>query len=126
MRNIKWSFVTVNTLVFIIILGASVNIIAGQTPPDKNSEAQILWEKISPYFSPPGEFIDKYGDYRSPLKFYNGQMVRTPGEWKKRREEILDRWNNLMGEWPPFIEKQKIEILETTHKEGFTQHHIRF
>src|SRR5450759_4564419 len=121
MRNIKRNLVTRNILIFIIILGVSVNM-KSQTLSNKNADAQTLWGKISPFFSPPAEFKDKYGDYRSPLKFYNGQMVKSPEDWKKRREEILDRWNEMMGVWPPFIKNQKMEILETTRKDGYTQH----
>ncbi|MGB9772471.1 MAG: sialidase [Bacteroidota bacterium] len=112
-------------LVLVIILAASVNI-KTQVLSDKNCDAQVLWRKISPFFSPPPEFKDKYGGYRSPLEFYNGQMVKTPEEWKKRRKEILDRWMAMMGEWPPFIKNQKMEILATIRRNGFTQYRVRF
>lgn len=111
--------------VLIIILAASVNINT-QVLTDKNCNAQVLWQKISPFFSPPPEFKDKYGSYRSPLEFYNRQMVKTPEEWKKRRKEILDRWMAMMGEWPPFIKDQRMEILATIRRDGFTQYRIRF
>jgi dienelactone hydrolase len=123
--NRKRSLLIRNTLVLMIVLCISVNM-KSQNLSVKTADAQALWEKISPFFSPPAEFKDKYGDYRSPLKFYNGQTVKTPGDWKKRREEILERWNKMMGVWPPFIKDQKMEILETLHKDGFTQHRIRF
>jgi hypothetical protein len=84
------------------------------------------WVKISSFFSPPEEYHNKYGEYRTPLKFYDGQTVTTPGEWQKRRKEILVRWHEMMGEWPPFIKNQKPEILESTKKEGYTLYRIRF
>jgi len=31
-----------------------------------------------------------------------------------------------MGTWPPLIKNQKIEILESTHKEGYTKNRVRF
>ena len=123
--NPKRNLVSGNILVFIIILGVSVNL-KSQTLSNKNADAQTSWGKISPFFSPPAAFKDKYGDYRSPLKFYNGKPVQSPADWKKRREEILVRWHEMMGVWPPFIKDQKMELLETTHKDGYTQHHIRF
>jgi hypothetical protein len=125
MKNIGRNFIIRNALVLIIIIGASA-IVKSQTLSNKTSDTKALWDKISPYFSPPGEFKDKYGDYRSPLKFYNGQMVKSPEEWKQRREEILDRWHGMMGKWPPFVKNQKLEILETTKKEGYMLYRIRF
>jgi len=100
--------------------------VIGQNPLENNNAEQIAWEKISPFFSPAEEFKDKYGSYRSPLKFYSGKTVKSPRDWNKRRKEILDLWNEMMGKWPPFIRKQKMEILETTGKEGYLQHRIRF
>ena len=97
-----------------------------QTAVKSDEEGQDIWGKISPAFTPPAEFKDKYGDYRSPLKFYDGRQVNTPKEWKKRRTEILDRWNGMMGKWPRLIKNQKLEIVETTKKEGFIQYRVKF
>ncbi|MDB5264248.1 MAG: Dienelactone hydrolase [Adhaeribacter sp.] len=85
-----------------------------------------IWNKIFPYFSAPEPLRDDYGKFRSPLTFYNGEEVKTPQDWQKHRQEILARWNGLMGKWPPFIKNQKFEILETIRRENFTQHRIRF
>ena len=59
-----------------------------------------LWRKISPYLTPPEEFKNQLGEYRSPLTFYNGETVETAEEWTTRRAEIRDRWMKMMGEWP--------------------------
>ena len=92
----------------------------------ENPEKEILWDKIAPYFTPPAKFKDQYGAFRSPLKFYNGDTVATPEDWKQRREEIYNQWENMLGKWPPLIESQEFEIMETIHRDSFTQHHIRF
>lgn len=93
----------------------------------KNTERKNkIWKKISPYFSPPEGFSGQFGDYRSPLKFYDGRPVRKRTEWKARREEILGRWNELMGEWPALMTDQRMEILDSTQREDFTQYHVRF
>lgn len=97
-----------------------------QATDNKKTDPQTAWNKIAPFFSPPAEFINEYGNYRSPLKFYNGAEVKNSNDWKKRREEILDRWHGMMGKWPPFIKNQKMEITETVKKEGYTQYKIRF
>jgi hypothetical protein len=68
-----------------------------------NPEKEKLWNQISGFFSPPEEFQGEYGEYRSPLKFYNGDSVRSAGDWAKRKEEIKTRWHELMGEWPELI-----------------------
>ena len=112
-------------LVFVLLPGTVSDILSVYTSVS-DSESKDLWAYIAPYFSPPSEFTGKYGEYRSPLKFYNGQTVTTTKEWKKRREEILERWNEMMGKWPPFIEKQKMEILQTRQMEGYLLYKIRF
>ncbi len=77
-------------------------------------------------FLPPNTFAKKYGEYRSPLNFYDGTSVGTAGDWSKRRKEILDRWHEMMGEWPAVIKDQELEYLETIRRENITQHHVRF
>ncbi len=88
--------------------------------------AQRIPEKIAPYFSSPPEFKDQFGPYISPLKFYDGRPVKTSADWQKRREEILARWNGMMGAWPPLIKDQKFEIIGTSRRDGFTQYQVRF
>jgi hypothetical protein len=105
--------------------GVSGNIMS-QYLLDKDSDIQALLGKLSPFFSPPLEFKDKFGDYRSPLNFYNRQDVRTTSKWAKRREEILDRWNKIMSNWPPFIKDQKMKIVGTSKKESITIFRIWF
>ena len=84
------------------------------------------WEILAPFFSPLQECNGKLGDYRSPLKFYNGEEVKTSADWKRRREEILLTWNNMMGKWPAFIENQKPEIIEKVRIENYSRFKIRY
>ena len=105
----------------VVVLAASVGSAA-----ERNGEGAAVWERIAPFFSPPAELADDFGEYRSPLKFYDGRAVRTPDDWQLRRSEILGRWHQMMGEWPPLIETPHIEILATTRRENFAQHRIRF
>ena len=97
----------------------------------KSVRAQVdtkarIWKDIAPYFSPPAEFENDYGDYRSPLEFYDGRAVNTRSDWEKRRAEILDRWHSLMGEWPALMKDQKLEIRDSTRRDGFTQYRVSF
>lgn len=83
-------------------------------------------EKIQPFFTPPKVWSGKYGDYKSPLEFADGTRVRTPADWQRRREELAAQWEALLGKWPPLIKTPIVETLETTHRDNFTQHRIRF
>ncbi|SKA98388.1 hypothetical protein SAMN02745166_02746 [Prosthecobacter debontii] len=87
--------------------------------------ADPLWDSIAPIFTPPAEFAEQKGDYRSPLIFQDGHQVKTASEWPARRAEILQQWHVIMGEWPPLLEKPQLEVIETTPRENFTQHKIR-
>ena len=50
------------------------------------------WQKIAPYFSPPEEFADDLGNYRSPLLFEDGRRtVERFQDWEERRNEIRRR-----------------------------------
>ena len=84
------------------------------------------WPQISKFFEPPPQLAGDLGAYRSPLKFYDGRPVRNAADWQLRRQEILKRWHEMMGPWPPVIEKPHVEILATEHRENFAQHRVRF
>lgn len=88
-------------------------------------KSDSVWEKIKPYFHPPKEFENDFGEYRTPLKFYNGQEVKNREDWNLRKKEIRERWHEMMGQWPPLISNPEMEINETKRRENFTQHHIR-
>jgi len=81
-------------------------------------------EVIKSFFSPPGEFVGDFGAYRSVLKFRDGAVVRTAGDWERRREEIVATWRGMIGDWPALIEKPKVRYLEEKGKDGFTQHRV--
>ncbi len=85
-----------------------------------------IWNQISSYFTPPEKYINQYGNYRSPLTFNNGDTVKTKEEWLLRKKEIKDTWMGMMGQWPPIIENQKLQIIETEEKETYTQHKVSF
>src|SRR5689334_5203833 len=70
--------------------------------PSRDTE---LWDRLKPLFSPPAEFKDQTVPLRPLLKFDDGREVKTADDWKARRAEILKRWNDLLGPWPPLLEK---------------------
>jgi len=111
----------------IMLLGTGLLIgLAPEISFCEEKESQQAWNKISPYFSPAKQWENKYGNYRSPLIFNDGTPVKTAAQWKQRRREILADWQSMLGQWPELNTTQKLEILETTQRENFTQHRIRF
>jgi len=80
---------------------------------------------IAPFFTPPKEFANDFGDLRSPLKFDDGSIAKTPAEWKRRRKEIEKTWHDAMGPWPELIARPKIEYLAKERRGKVTQHHVR-
>src|SRR5436190_3264179 len=81
--------------------------------------------KIAPLFHPPAEFAGQFGTFRSPLIFRDGPRVETPADWTRRRVEIVREWHEIMGPWPPLIEKPKVEFLANSEREGLTQRRVR-
>lgn len=89
-------------------------------------KAEEAWDRITPWFSPPAEFANDFGEFRSPLIFEDGSNVEFAADWEKRREEIRKQWHDLMGPWPEVITDPEVEILKTEKREDFTQHTVRF
>lgn len=122
MKNTSFSLCLIISLILFNLLNVQSQIII-----DYNEQAKVTWEKIAPYFSVPAEFINKYGNYSSTLKFYNGRKVRNINQWGKRREEILGRWHEMMGNWPPLIKDQEMEILwKSTRNDGYSEYRVSF
>lgn len=92
----------------------------------KEAKSEAIWQKISTYFKPPAKYKNDYGNYRPPLLFYNGDTVKTKNDWQKRRTEIRSKWMGLMGDWPPIMTNQHLQIIDTVYREDFTQHTVRF
>ena len=92
----------------------------------RGQDAERIWSQIAPFFGPAEEFIGDYGDYRSPLKFYDGRPVEDAADWQRRRSEILAKWREIMGPWPALVEEPEVEPLERMRRENFVQHKLRF
>ncbi len=93
---------------------------------ERELNASQIWEKLERSFSVPEKYQNKYGSYSSPLKFYDGHSVKTKEDWEKRRKEILNKWDEMMGEWPALIADQKLEIFGSEKREHFIQYKVRF
>ena len=104
---------------------AIIGLLLGVAPSSSKADDDATWNRLKPYFEPPAEFAQQFGEYSSPLKFYDGTPVKDAADWARRRQEILDRWNGLLGKWPALIERPQLERLESTRRDNFTQHRIR-
>src|ERR1043166_8098469 len=91
---------------------------------EPESARETLRSKLAPYYEPPAEFAGKLGDFRSPLVFADGSRVTSPGDWRRRRQEILELWHRRLGPWPPLVERPTVKRLESSEQAGYTQHHI--
>lgn len=83
-----------------------------------------VWRKLEPYFQPPAEHADRYGNYRSPVVFDDGSRADSSEAWRRRREEILQKWRRRLGAWPALVERPEVKRLESQDREGYVQHHV--
>src|SRR5256885_16873437 len=97
-------------------------------PPAVRQPAEggrLGWETLERFCQPPSQFAGQFGGYRSPLLFNDGTPVKSAADWPRRRAEILRQWHDLMGPWPPVIERPKLEVLSETRRENFSQRRVR-
>jgi dienelactone hydrolase len=105
-----------------LLVLASAITCEGDEPGDRRV---ALAQKLSPYYQPPAEFAGQLGPYRSPLKFEDGSVAKTPEDWAKRRAEILKTWHERLGPWPPLIERPRVEQLSMEERDGYREVHVR-
>ncbi len=79
---------------------------------------------LKPSFSPPSEYRGDFGKYHSPLKFADGAKVKSATDWARRRQEIAEDWQTMLGAWPPLLEKPVIKYRSNERREKFTQHQV--
>jgi dienelactone hydrolase len=114
---------TVRTLMaFVLIALAAIQFTAGAEDPMQRREE--IWQKIKPLFQVPDEFKEKLAPHRPLLKLEDGTPVTNAADWKRRREELLKYWHNVMGVWPAALEKPRVEFLEKQETNDFTRHKI--
>lgn len=107
-------------------LFCSYMVSAGSDKTRSSAPGGAVRDSVERYFNPPAEFAGKFGDYASPLRFYNGKQVESPAEWGKRRREILERWHALMGKWPSLLVDQELKVLQSEKLESYTRHKVEF
>ena len=86
------------TIIYPIIICLGITSIMGCKRLEIN-QTKRNWEKLSAYFTPPPLYQEKFGTYRNPLLFYNGDTVKNADDWLKRRKEIKDKWLSKTGDY---------------------------
>jgi dienelactone hydrolase len=92
---------------------------------EQPATSDALWQKLEPFAKPPEEFAGKFGAYRSPLKFADGSTAKTPADWKRRREEILNTWHKRLGAWPAKVERPAVKKLDKVQRDGYTEYRVQ-
>lgn len=106
------------------VLGQEASPPAAEAKADANETT--AWERIAPAFEVPEKWEGELGDFRSPLRFLDGTLVQDAEDWALRRQEILNQWHGLMGEWPPLITEPQLEVLGKEQRDGIKQLRVRF
>jgi dienelactone hydrolase len=87
-------------------------------------DRQTAWEKIGRFFTPPAELARDMGTFRPVLQFDDGRPVRTAAEWQQRRAELLRKWHDVLGPWPPLLEKPAAQEQWRDTTEGFVRRRV--
>jgi hypothetical protein len=108
--------------VTVVLAGAAGARLDGEDP---KRAAPERWKRLAPHFSPPKELAGDLGDYRSPLRFDDGQAVKTPEDWKRRRGEIRGYWDSLLGRWPALLERPEMKTLAEEKRQTLSQRKVK-
>src|SRR5262249_49674074 len=81
--------------------------------------------QLAPFFQPPDKYRDVLGDYRSPLDVSGKSMISTAEAWKKRRQQLREEWQELLGSWPPLIASPQVEVLSTQQRDTLESSKVR-
>ncbi|QNL49296.1 sialidase [Olivibacter sp. SDN3] len=85
-----------------------------------------VWNILTPYFCAPDSLKDRKGNYRSVFDNYDSKQVQLKANWRERRMKIKKKWHSMMGVWPPLLEKQLFEIIDTIDKDTYYKHLVKF
>jgi dienelactone hydrolase len=108
-----------------LLVAAFFPVVVARAAADEPALAEALWKKLEPFSRPPREFVGDFGPYRSPLRFVDGSVARTPADWTRRREEIRKTWHQRLGPWPPRVDRPAIKTLEKVERDGYTESRVQ-
>src|SRR5262249_16858508 len=91
---------------------------------DQAAAPETLWKTLEPFAKAPAGFEGKFGPYRSPLPFADGSIAKTPADWARRRQEIVQTWHKRLGAWPKLLDRPAIKRLQTVERDGYTEQRV--
>ena len=95
-------------------------------PLSLSADDEVASDPLLKAFQVPKAFKNDFGSFRSPLQFDDGTQVQNPSDWQRRRAELLQAWQTMLGKWPALLTDQELQIVESTQRENFVQHRVRF
>ncbi|MEW4488889.1 sialidase [Thalassoglobus sp. JC818] len=90
--------------------------------PKRDTLPKILAESSTP----PPELKNDFGEYHSLLLDRNGDELSSLEKWQVRHSELRNEWTELLGAWPPLIERPQVEVLDATDRDEFNELKVRF
>lgn len=105
--------------------GISIQRSAAEPPVTLRPTDRPIPEAIARHFVVPQSHTTPAKEYRSPLLLDDGSTVKTPEDWARRRGEIRQAWDALLGQWPEPIADPRLEVIDSMPRENFTQHRVR-
>jgi dienelactone hydrolase len=121
MRRFTLQHALASCLLLLFAMGLCHSQLCAEEPTARQN---VLEARLERFYQPPAEFAGQFGSYRSPLKFANGDVVKSPEDWRRRRQEILSLWQRRLGAWPALVERPTVKRLETVERDGYVQHHV--
>ncbi|MFM2002870.1 MAG: hypothetical protein RI963_2296, partial [Planctomycetota bacterium] len=106
-------------------LGLSNQPSSAEPPVTLRPTDRPIPESIARHFVLPESHLTRANEYRSPLLLDDGSTVKTPADWARRRVEIRQAWDALLGQWPEPIADPRLEVIDSMPRENFTQHRVR-
>lgn len=80
---------------------------------------------LAAFSAPPREWEAQRGEYRSPLLFHDGSRAGSSDDWPRRRAEILDYWQEVLGPWPPVIDRPRMDVVQEFRRDHFRQQRVQ-
>src|SRR5215471_16292030 len=119
----------------VVLLAGSTS---GMTPEDRRSYRAMLllnlpdvpsfnqWIQKTDELPPDFDALPRHNGLPDPLTFFDGKPVKTPADWKARREEIRHLFEKYAwGSIPPPPKLQGADVERETQANGYRTREVR-
>jgi pimeloyl-ACP methyl ester carboxylesterase len=84
------------------------------------------WLESSGELPPDFDALPRMNSLPDPLRFLDGRLVRTTGEWDKRRDEIKSLFEKYaLGTFPPHPKLDGATVVDETQGKGYRIRHVQ-